>query len=452
MTLVGLSGCEKQIFEEPFANLSPDQAFASADRIEKSAVGMYDRLQDAEYLGGRVLIYSDIRSIDTNVPTFFGQMPNFNTLLSNDATTAAAWRGAYRTIYEANLFIKNLDANKEKITNEKYNQYIAEAKFIRSLCYYYLINLWAQPYKFTANASHPGVPLILEAAEDPFATSNQVRRNTVAEVYTQLETDLKAGVEALPADYGDPNFSNVARATKTAAQSLLARLYLDKGDYAQASTYADVVISSNKYSLNATPEVAFRNYTSPENIFSVAHNGADNPNTNYALGQHYSPDLRADISVSDNYVALLEAQDLRRTNLLTQEDGSYWTTKFTNVTDWAPIFRYSEILLIKAEALARQSSGISNEAVTLVNRIRSRSKASTIVPTSKDNLIDLILRERRIELAFEGHGIIDFLRTGRGIPAHSIVQAQAYGSNYVVLPIPLYDIQRNPNLEQNPGY
>ncbi|MBO9641289.1 MAG: RagB/SusD family nutrient uptake outer membrane protein [Siphonobacter aquaeclarae] len=451
--LAGLSSCEKQLFEEPYKNLSPEQAFATAERIEKSAVGMYDKLQNPEYLGGRVLIYADIRSIDTNVPTFFGQMPNFNTLISSDGTVANAWQGGYRTIYEANLFVKNLDANKSKVTDAKYTQYVSEAKFIRALSYYYLVSLWAQPYKFKADASHPGVPLILEAADDPFAATNQVARATVAQVYTQLETDLKAAIDGLPADYSDANFSNVARATKAAAQGLLARLYLDKGDYASAKTYADAVIASKKYSLNATPDVAFRTYTSPENIFSVAHNGADNPNTNNALGQHYAPDKRGDISISKDYTDLFEATDLRLTTLTKVSNSQTWTTKYTSVTDWAPILRYPEILLIKAEAEAQLASDVSQTAVDLVNQIRTRSKATAITaPAAKADLIDAILKERRRELSFEGHGIIDFLRTGRGIPAHSIVGAQPYGSNYVVLPLPLYDMQKNPKLVQNDGY
>lgn len=459
--LLTISSCEKSVFEEPYSNLSPADAFGSADRIEKTAVGMYDQLQNLEFFGGRVLIYADIRGIDTRPTAYFGQMPNFNTVLSSDGTVALAWEGAYRTIYEANNFMKNLAANPGKISDAQTARFNSEAKFIRSLCYFYLVNLWAQPYKFTPNANHYGVPLILTATDSPFDAGNQVGRNTVAEVYQQMETDLLEAEAGLPtsAAVGSKDFADVARATKGAAQALLARLYLYKGDYAKAVTYSDKVLAG-PYKLNASPVTAFRSpYTTDENIFSVAMNGADNPNTNNAIGQHYAPDKRADIAISPDYVNLMSATDLRRTELTrtyAPSPGLFFTTKYTGITDWVPVFRVSEVLLTKAEALANISTGIDATAVTLVNDVRRRSDASAvaIAPTSKQGLIDAILLERRIELAFEGQGIFDFLRTGRGIPAHGAVSAQAYGSDYVVLPIPKYDTDKSPVLEsqQNPGY
>jgi len=459
--MLTISSCEKSIFEEPYSNLSPTDAFATADRIEKAAVGMYDQLQNLEFFGGRVLIYADIRGVDARATAYFGQMPNFNTLLSSDATVAYAWEGAYRTIYEANNFVKNLADNPGKISDVQTAQFNSEAKFIRSLCYFYLVNLWAQPYKFTADASHYGVPLILTTTDAPFDPSNQVGRNTVAEVYQQIETDLLEAETGLPtaAAVEGKDFADVARATKGAAQALLARLYLYKGDYAKAVTYSDKVLAG-PYKLNSSPVSAFRNpYYTDENIFSVAMNGADNPNTNNALGQHYAPDKRGDIQISSDYVNLMSATDLRRTELTRTYDaaaGSYWTTKYTGITDWVPVLRLSEILLTKAEALANLGTGVDATAATLLNQVRKRSDAAaaTIAPASKQALIDAILLERRIELAFEGQGIFDFLRTGRGIPEHGAVSAQAYGSDYVVLPIPKYDTDKSPILasQQNPGY
>ncbi|MGV3705706.1 MAG: RagB/SusD family nutrient uptake outer membrane protein [Arcticibacter sp.] len=459
--MLAISSCEKNVFEEPYSSLSPADAFGSADRIEKSAVGMYDQLQNLNFFGGRVLIYADIRGIDTRPTAYFGQMPNFNTLLSSDATTAEAWEGAYRTIYEANNFMKNLAANPGRISDAQTAQFNSEAKFIRSLCYFYLVNLWAQPYKFTPDASHYGVPLILTATDSPFDATNQVGRNTVAEVYTQMETDLLEAEAGLPvsAALGSKDFTDVARATKGAAQALLARIYLYKGDYAKAVTYSDKVLAG-PYKLNASPVTAFRNpYTTDENIFSVAMNGADNPNTNNAIAQHYAPDKRADIAISPEYVALMSVTDLRRTELTrtyAPSPGLFFTTKYTGISDWVPVIRLSEILLTKAEALANIASGVDATAVSLLNEVHRRSdrNAAAIAPASKQALVDAILLERRIELAFEGQGIFEFLRTGRGIPTHGAVSAQAYGSNYVVLPIPKYDTDKSPILQsqQNPGY
>jgi starch-binding outer membrane protein, SusD/RagB family len=454
--MLTLGSCEKEIFEEPYTSLSPKDAFSTPDRITKSATGMYDQLQNLEFFGGRVLIYADIRGIDAFANTFFGNMPQFNTTLSSDATVAAAWKGAYRTIYESNNFITNLAANPGKISPALSDQYIGEGKFIRSLCYFYLVNLWAQPYNFTPGATHPGVPLVLTIAASPFEASNQIKRNTVAEVYNQIETDLLDAEAKLPiAVTSGKSFTDVARATKGAAQALLMRLYLYKHDYQKAIDYANKIIASNVYSLNASPETAFRSpYTSDENIFSVGMSGGDNPNTNNAIGQHYAPDKRGDITISPDYVNLMDPADKRRTLLIrtyAPNPGTFYTTKYTGVVDWVPVLRYSEVLLTKAEALA--NLGPAGGPGDLVNQVHSRSSTVPLpVPANQQELIDQILLERRIELAFEGQGELDFLRTGRDIPAHSTTAVQPFGSNFVVLPIPKYDTDKNPNLVQNPGY
>jgi hypothetical protein len=455
--MLAFASCEKQVFEEPYANLSPQDAFDTPERIAKAATGMYDQLQNAEYLGGRVLIYADIRGIDAGVPSYFSTVPQFNLVLSTNSVVADAWEGAYRTIYEANNFLKNLAANPGKVSQEEENQYTAEAKFIRSLSYFYLVNLWAQPYKFSAGATHDGVPLALTVPDDPFSAETRIPRSSVAQVYSQMEADLLDAESKLEYPAGDSReFADVARATRGAVQALLARIYLYKGDYAKTLEYTNKLISSGKYALNTDgPTTAFRTFTTKESIFSVAHNGADNPNTNNALGQHYAPDKRGDVPIATEYVNLMTATDKRRTELVRTYDaapGTYWTAKYTGITDWVPVLRYSEVLLSKAEALANQSATVDVEAVALVNQVRARSNATPIVPATKQALIDAILLERRIELAFEGQGTFEFLRTGRGIPAHSTVAAQAYGSNYVILPIPKYDTDQNPNLRQNPGY
>jgi tetratricopeptide (TPR) repeat protein len=459
-SVLSFSGCEKQLFEEPYANLSPTDAFATPARIEKAATGMYDQLQNPDFFGGRVLIYADIRGIDDGVPSYFGEMPKFNTLISSDATTTSSWQGAYRSIYEVNNFLHNLAANPGKISDDRTNQLIGEGKFIRSLNYFYLVNLWAQPYKFTTDAGHLGVPLVLDISADPFDASNQIPRNTVKEVYDQIETDLLDAEAKLAYPSTGPaarGFSDVARATKGAAQALLMRLYLYKGDYTKALEYANKLIASNQYGLNDDPETAFRTYTTQESIFSVGMNGADNPNTNYSLGQHYSPDNRGDIPISTAYVNLMSATDKRRTELVRDYPdipGTYWTTKYLTVSDWVPVFRYSEVLLTKAEALANLAAGTIADAtaITLINDVRARSSATPVAPLTKDELITAVLLERRIEFAFEGQGEFEFLRTGRSIPAHSTVTEQAYGSDYVILPIPKKETDMNLKMIQNHGY
>ncbi|MBB2952561.1 MULTISPECIES: RagB/SusD family nutrient uptake outer membrane protein [Sphingobacterium] len=453
------SSCQKQTFEQPYAYLEPEDAFLNADRIGKTAVGMYDALQNRDFLGGRAFIYADIRAIDCSAGPYFGSVPNYENLTSENLMVEASFVGGYRTVYEANFFLKNIAKYTGRAKPEDEAKYIAEAKFIRALSYFYLVNLWAQPYKFTNDGSHPGVALVLNATDPSkiFDASNQVPRNSVKEVYDQIIKDLNEALPSLPkvpAAAASRSISNVGRATQGAVNGLLARVYLYKQDYAKALEYSNKVISSNEYSLVPNIKNIFTDYTTMESMFSVAHSGGDNPNTNHSLSQHYSPNGRADIQVSSSFESLMSENDARRKDLIIEDDG-LWNGKFSSIGDWVPVLRFSEILLIKAEALANLENGtnVNSEALALVNQVRHRSDPSTnVTATNKNELIAAVLKERRLELAFEGQGIYEFLRTGRNIPAHGIFNEQVWGSNKVVFPFPYSETQQNPNLVQNPGY
>jgi len=463
--LVIASSCDDVLEQDPPAALTQEDAFANADRIQKTAVGMYDQLQNAEFLGGRALIYSDIRSDDTNPTAFFGGIGTFNAL-ANDATVTLAWTGGYRTLYGANFFLQEMPKNTGKISAELETQYTAEAKFIRALVYFHLVNLFAQPYNFTADASHPGVVLQLTApdATTAFDASQAKPRSTVREVYTQIESDLTDAIAGLPETYPS-SFDRTARATKDAARTLLSRVYLYQGRYAEAATIAGAVITGGRRSLAATPAVPFTaaTFQNPESIFSVAMNISDNPNTNNALGQHYrSRAGSGDISVNPYAsipATLFPLDDRRRLLLLTPPGipptptSLVQTQKYREASaDYVPIARYAETLLNRAEGLAQTSTGVSEEAITLLNQVRNRSKPAsspsyTVASfANKQALIEAILLERRLELAFEGHRYYDLMRYKRNSSRIT------YGAQRAILPIPLVDIQQNPNLVQNEGY
>lgn len=454
--LAGLPACHV-LDQDPPANFTVDDAFATADRINKTIVGVYNDLQNAEFLGGRALIYSDIRSGDTDIPTYFGNVGRFQ-MLSTDAFAANAWYGGYRTIFGANSFIQNIALNTGKVSPALEKQYIAECKFIRALSMWHLVNLFAQPYNFTADASHPGIALQLTApksAADAFDVNQRLPRASVREVYAQMEKDLLEAMPDLPAVTATRSIDNVGRATIGAAKALLARVYLYKGDYAKAADFAGQVITSGSYALNPGPRDAFYNFTTKESIFSVAMNSSDNPNTNNAIGQHYGPDRRADITVTP-YAAssTLSATDKRRTTLFDVRGTNTFTAKFYAVDNWVPIIRYPEVLLTRAEALAQASTVPNAEAITLLNQVRSRS-TTAIDPTTlttQTALLNAILEERRLELAFEGFRLYDLLRYKRNIPAHGTVSAIPYNDPRVIFPIPDQDVRLNPLLVQNPGY
>ncbi len=458
---------KKNLFDQPLDAVSTATVFSSPERIDKASTGMYSALQNINWGCGRNFIYTDVQGLDANPSSFFGNIGFFNQMRPDEGTITSAWIAAYTTIYTANLFVKNFMPVMNTVTLEKANQYLGEAKFIRAYNYFYLVNLWAQTYSDPINGASKnlGVPLILEASDDPFSSTTQIPRSTVKEVYDQIEKDLLDAETKLPLSYTGDAYTNVARATKGAARGLLMRMYLYEGNWAKAISFADAIINSNLYVLNAAPEIPFRNYTTKESIFSVAFSGSNNPDRNNSLAAHYSPSVRGDISLSTAFINLMDTLiDLRYKNLViktikgtgTAATQYFWTIKYTSFADWAPVLRYPEVLLVKAEALARQGAAgdpANVTALTLLNQVRTRSKASSLTVTTNQQLINVILTERRIELAFEGQSYFDLQRTQQDIPAHASIQnPQPYGTTYRVLPIPQRDINIMPTLEQNKGY
>jgi len=177
-----ISACTREnLFEDPLNAVPTATAFGTAERIEKSSTGMYSALQNINWGCGRNFIYCDVQGLDANPSTFFGNIGFFNQMRPNDATITSAWIAAYNTIYTANLFEKNFLPVRNLVTTQKADQYLGEVRFIRAYNYFYLVNFWGQPFTDTIKgpADNPGVPLILEAADDPFAASTRIPRSTV---------------------------------------------------------------------------------------------------------------------------------------------------------------------------------------------------------------------------------------------------------------------------------
>ncbi len=442
---------------------SADQIYKDAKKIAAADFGLYDALQNAEFLGGRAQIYVDARGLDVNPPSYFGLMSTFNPT-SGDGITTLAWQGAYRTVGECNAFLAGIeDAKKDNIiTAEEYNIYASDARFIRGLVYFYALNFWGQMY--VAESANLGIPLATKAYDGTtgFTEATKLARSTITESYDFILTDLQFAASNLPATRED-EYKGKATATSAGANALLSRVYLYLKDYPKAIEYANKVTG---YTLAPSVISALSDpANSKESIFSIAMNFSDNPNTNNSLGQHYGAAKRADITVSSSYLGLLSATDDRKTECLAVKGSNTYTAKYvaTGNADWAPIIRYAEVLLNKAEALAKKTNATASElaeAVSILNLVHKRSDATkTYLATdfaTTGALVEEILLERRRELAFEGHASFDLFRNGKGIPAGRGVATAAaipYPSNYFALPIPNDDITKAGDvLIQNKGY
>ncbi len=485
LLLIAIAGssCQKKVLDINSQDLIlADSAFTTPEKIEAATLAGYDALQSPEFLAGRALIYVDVMGEDVfDRGQAFGDLPRYG-MLSNNAIAQNVWMAGYDAIGRANRAITGITANSSKLTTAKAKALIAECKFIRAVANFYLVNFYAQPYNFTADASHPGIPLITTSytTNDPDANKP---RSSVGAIYTAIVTDLTEALTDLPVNYpaaADSTYNKKTRGTKASASSFLSRVYLYKGDYVNAARYSLDVINGKfgTFALNSTVNGAFGpgHYETSETIWSIPASITDNPSTNYSLPQHYSPlGTRADIAVSNTFLNMATnpyfAADDKRRGMIIAGPGSLSALRFTNKypdvstrADWAPIIRYAEVLLTYAEAQARTATGIDADAVAKLNQVRNRALGSqlpyTIASfTSKDDLVDHILGERRIELAFEGHRFWDLMRIKATVKnkydsdGQKLLPNQPFGAQKNIFPIPQLEVDKSKKvLAQNDGY
>ena len=229
-----LSSCSSSFLDqEPPLYIEPGDIYNNADRLEATMLGLYGSLKnDASnsFMGGKTYLVFDNRSED-----IVNADPNLVTLANTykfnvgktDAENTVTWSMAYAAINRANTFLEELEKAKE-VAGEKYEQYKAEAKFVRAFAYYYLNNLYATPYVIAPEAK--SVPLRLKAEKD--GENNALKRSTVKEVYEQILSDLE-NVNALPVKTAASE-ETVTRATQAAAYMLKMRVYMAMNNWTEA--------------------------------------------------------------------------------------------------------------------------------------------------------------------------------------------------------------------------
>ena len=329
---------------------------------------------------------------------------------------------------------------------------IGEAKYLRAITYFNLVNMFAQPYNLDGGASS-GVALVLDPSvlEGAFTP---IGRSTVAEVYGQIEQDLLDAETALE-DSGDRT-----RATKAAAQGMLSRLYLYKSDYGQAATYAGMVANNPQYVL--ATDYSFYNGETTEDVFSISMTAIDNSRTGSGGWASYynAAELgaRGDCPYAQSFIDAFEPGDKRFVDLsrFNVDSTLIYTAKFpdaTNNSDNAPVQRVTEIYLNLAEANAQMATGVDQGALDIINMLRDRAGLAAFDASDfadKAAFISTILDERRKELCFEGHHRLDLLRNGLELEAGNSITAP--GADKVVMPIPQREIDLGSSLPQNSGY
>ncbi|SDX92952.1 RagB/SusD family nutrient uptake outer membrane protein [Hymenobacter psychrophilus] len=437
-----VSGCNDKLNVEPVDNINADVALSTSNDVEAAMVGSYTGIQNIEAYGGYFQLTSDLLANSGDIE-FVGTFipPNQyqrKVVLRDNGFTESTWLVSYNAINRVNNVLSAID---RLDTPAKKARVEGEARFIRSLVYFDLVRLYAKAWNDGSPQSNLGVPLVLTPTSI-IAPANQVSRNTVAEVYAQVITDLTAAETLLPA-------SNGFFASKYAAAGLLARVYLQQGNYPAAAAaanralqvpggalvpdYADEFTSNNDLLGNTT-----------EDLFAIqvtAQSGRNELNT------FYSADRRADIEVQDQLLDQFEEGDARA-ELFQTISGVVYSAKYNVLYGNVKLLRLAEMYLTRAEANFRAGTSVGAAPLADINRIRTRVGLPDLAMLT---LAD-ILKERRLELLFEGFGLHDLKRTQGSTSPPNTTEVLPFNSNRLVLPIPLREINANPNLVQNPGY
>jgi starch-binding outer membrane protein, SusD/RagB family len=434
-TVAFMTSCEKQLDVKPTASIDESEALATSQAVEVTLTGAYNALSSVNLYGGAVQYSGDLLGDESEV-RFAGTFTTLDelwrkTFTTTNGQTQATWLAGYNTINIANNVLSALD----KVDADKKNSVEGEARFIRGLVYFDLVRLWAKAWGDGDASANLGIPLVTTPTRG--VTDADFRsRATVAAIYAQVIEDLTKAESLL----GNP--SNTGFASKGAAQAILARVYLQQGNYAAARDAANRVIQGAQFSLTETFDEAFFDDTNDsEIIFKIIVTDQDGGND---LNTYYAPSTyqgRGDIRVQTKHLNLYQSGDSRGI-FFVKASGNTYTAKFLDLYGDVPVVRLAEMYLIRAETNLRLGTTTGATPLSDINLIRNRAGANPLATVTVND----VLAERKLELAFEGQQIHDAKRIKKN------VGTLPFSDNKLVIPIPQREIDTNKSLIQNPGY
>lgn len=376
------------------------------------------------------------------------------------------WEAAYQRLYVINTALEGLGSSSDLTPTVK-KHLMGEAYFMRAFYYFYLVNLYGD------------VPLVLGT---DYTVNAVIKRTTKVQAYDQIVTDLKVSQSLLGAGYlkGDgiieyPTGSEErVRPNKWAATALLARTYLFMGRWADAEVEASKVLSNNaEYQLETLGNVFLKNNREAIWQLQPTQKGFNTQEAQTFIIPAEGPSGFNPIYLSRELVQDFEVGDQRKNSWIgsisVAGNTYYYPYKYkikqssiTNalVTEYSTIIRLAELFLIRAESEARL--GNLAGAISDMDQIRNRAQLLLVKDTNpninQEDLISLILKEKRIELFTEwGHRWLDLKRTGKVDAVMSKVTPKksngaAWKSYQQYYPIRSFELQSNPNLIQTSGY
>jgi len=442
-----MTSCDKKLEIEPLNNVNADKALLTSSDVEAALVGCYTGIQNAQVYGGYIQLMSDLLA-DNGEITFVGtfiqpNQINRKSIQKDNSFVSAIWVNAYNAINRTNNVLANLD---KLDTPAKKARVEGEARFLRAAMYFDLVRLYAKDWGDASPAANPGVPLVLTPT---LSLDNlpalQVKRNSVAEIYAQVLVDLTTAETKMTANSSAASFF----ANTYTAAGFLSRVYLQQGRFAEAAAAANRAIVP-KYMLNASYVDEFYSgadllANSSEDIFAIQFTAQSGTND---LDTFYSANQRGDISIEQAHLDLYDPADKRLDLFSLGGPGQQsYSDKYDSQYGNIKLLRLAEMYLTRAEGNLRAGTNVGDTPLADINRVRARVSLAPLTTVTKDD----ILLERKLELAFEGFRLGDLKRNKESATDPNGV-VLPFNSPRLVFPIPLREINVNPNLTQNPGY
>lgn len=487
------TSCKKELNITPISSGTTEAFYQTQDDFIQASTAMYGSLRTYP---DRLINLSETRSdnlyaASVLITQLYDPINSFKVDILSSSYVSNAWSENYNAIFRANILMEKLDERGSVITTAGLKDRLrAEARFLRAFFYFDLVRYFGK------------LPIVTKTVSP--LEAEQIPRSPVADVYKLIIEDLQHAIAVLPTTYTG---TNVGRATKYAAQSLLAMVYMARSgptygiegpgmgsnEWNLALPLLNQVINSGQFTLNPSYANIFSHTNqSPtanrEAIFDVMYvSGFNNP----VLGASF-----VSLTVPDAYFTSVlqkpaqlggagrptsydlyeshENTDVRKTfnyilhmSPLGIPGNRPFVKKYLDparvpvlINDWGINFiaiRYTDILLLKAECILNGAPGTQSEVDNIVRQVRLRSGASTVSNVTLPQLY----AERRREFSGEGTRWFDLQRSGTLITTMNnwintydeLKQIQPVVANWILYPVPQSQLDIKPGLyTQNPGY
>lgn len=452
-----LGSCKKDFLDKsPITQVGPDVAFADAAAAEKliqgAYAGMYNDYHIWDFMTNGDVTADNAYAGGDNAANI--AIDKF-TAISTNGNVARDWNGLYSNIKDCNIVLNNVGniADPALDVNNRRNEMLGEASIMRAYMYFNLVRLWGS------------VPLVLAlpTKDEEFYPA----KASVEAIYAQIIKDLEFGAANAPTSAATKGI-----VTKGVANALLAKVYASQStpNWAKVVEHADAVIGGGYSLLNDYDALFDANHeNNAESIWEMQYDGWGGAHGNWMPSVIVGTGWKRFNTPSNDLVAAFDAEnDVVRKNssiYFRNVASEGWTDDYWSKTNYpyvnkyrvddksnSYILRLADILLLKAEALNEQSAAGWAQAKTIVDQVRARVKLAGTPAADQASMRLAIEKERRLELAFEGHRWFDLLRTNRAI---TVMNAQKDGKgtplNYGVtadklyFPIPQGELDTNPN-------